>query len=128
MKNTYTWKTPKGANIEMTITVNHITSEIISADGIPVEVKCDKWQYVVDSCKVNGKETESKDLTKINNTDCIVIAYRGADRVAAALPSDISDAIYGEERQDRAEKEAATEKMMNQYEAHREMMRKVMGY
>ena len=46
--NTYTWKTPRGARIEATITVNHITSRTVSADGWPVEVKCNDWLYAVD--------------------------------------------------------------------------------
>lgn len=128
MKSTYAWTTPKGASIEMTITVEHITHKTIDADGFEVEVNCDEWMREINSCKVNGKETALKELAIINNTDCVVIARRGADRVAAALPSDIAGAIYGEERKDRAEKKAATKKMMDGYDAHREMMKKVMGY
>ena len=128
MKSTYAWTTPKGASIEMTITVEHITHKTIDADGFEVEVNCDEWMREINSCKVNGKETALKELAIINNTDCVVIARRGADRVAAALPSDIAEAIFGEERKDRAEKKAATKKMMDEYDAHREMMKKVMGY
>lgn len=128
MKNTYTWTTPNGAEVNMTITVSHITSKMVNVDGFDIEIDCDDWTREINSCKVNGKETVLKELTVINNTDCVVIARRGADRVAAALPEEISEAIFGEERRARAEKTAAADKVMADYDAHREMMRKVMGY
>lgn len=77
MTKTYNWTTPRGAAIQATISVEHITRETISADGWPVEVSCDRWQRTVDSMTVNGQPTELKELYTEGNTQCILIKYVG---------------------------------------------------
>ena len=62
MTKTYTWKTPRGAEIEA-IRVEHCTSRNTSADGWEMEVKCDEWFRLVEDTKVNGKATKMMELT-----------------------------------------------------------------
>lgn len=98
MTKTYTWTTPKGAKIEATITTEHITKKTVSADGWPIEIKCNDWVYTLDELKVNGKPTKMKMLSQYAGQDCIIIDKVGKDTVMAAIPADISEDIYGEER------------------------------
>lgn len=100
--NIYTWKTPRGARIEATITVDHITSKTLYNDGNPVEAKCNHWLYSVDALTANGKATALRELSSWGATPVIVIARRGKDKTMVAIPDDIADAIYGEERRWRA--------------------------
>lgn len=126
MTKTYNWTTPRGAAIQATISVEHITRETISADGCPVEVSCDRWQRTVDSMTVNGQPTELKELYTEGNKQCILIKCVGNDRLLVALPSDVEDDIYGEERRSNEAKAAIRAEEDAKYEAHREMMRKAM--
>ena len=96
--NTYNWTTARGAKVSATVTVEHITCKTVSADGFEVEVNCNEWFYQVDGMTVNGKPTELKELCIEGNKRCILIARHGKDRVLAALPADVEEAIYGEER------------------------------
>lgn len=68
---TYNWTTQRGAKIEMTITVEHITRETTSADGFEMKVSCDKWLRTIDDITVNGKNTNFKELYFENVTDCV---------------------------------------------------------
>lgn len=128
MKNTYTWTTPRGAKVEIIVNIEHITKDVINADGLPVEIDCDKWHRKIESCKVNGKNTALKELGQIGNTDCVIIDRRGDNRIAAEIPADIVDSIYGEERRANAEKIKKELELADKYEAHCEMMRKAMSY
>ena len=120
--NTYTWKTPRGARIEATITVNHITSRTVSADGWPVEVKCNDWLYAVDDLTVNGKPTALKELGSWGTTPVIVIARRGKDQTMVAIPDEVAEKVYGEERRWRAER---LERQLEIERAHDAAMEKV---
>lgn len=126
MTKTYNWTTPRGAKVEATITVEHITRKTISADGWPFEVKCDEWVRYIESMNVNGKPTALKELYYEYGTECILIARQGKDRILVALPQEVSDELYGEERTARAKK---IERMMafeEKIEQHRAMIRKAM--
>lgn len=128
MTATYTWKTPRGSEVSMTVTVHHITQETISSDGWPVDVKCDRWDRTVDHLTVNGKETDCKQLGMISGKQVVIIGYSGHTPICASLPSDVYDAIYGEESRAREAKLERELEFARKIEAHREMMRKVMGY
>lgn len=104
MTTAYNWTTPRGAKISATVTVEHITSEIISADGIPVEVSCNRWKRKIDSLMVNGNPTALREFDWYGGKNVIVIARRGKDRTMVAIPEAIENEIFGEERQDRAER------------------------
>ena len=60
----YTWTTPRGAKIEAVVTVEHITRELIDADGHKIVANCNDWVRRVDRMTVNGKTTEMKELWK----------------------------------------------------------------
>ena len=127
MKKSYKWMTPRGAKVEAVINVDHITTETVSADGFEVEVSCNKWSYSVDSITVNGKPTKRKEFWTESGKRCILIDMIGKDRLLVALPKEIEEDIYGEEREmgrkayERAVKiekklddeRKAVEKMMN---------------
>lgn len=98
MTSTYKWTTTRGAKIIATITAEHITRETISADGWTIEVDCDRWMYHVDSLTVNGRHTKLQELRFECNRDCILIDRIGKDKVLVALPEDVVEAVYGEER------------------------------
>lgn len=119
---TYNWTTQKGAKIEMTITVNHITKETTSADGWEMECSCNKWIRTIDEMKVNGKNTELKELWFENGTDCVLIETRGKDRVLIAIPSEVAEEIYGEERRAEEHGREVYRQYRNHYNAVRRMM------
>lgn len=125
---TFAWTTARGAKVELSVNVKHITTDTVNADGLAVEVKCDKWEREVTECRLNGKDTTLKELWSERGTACILIGRRGKDRILVALPKDVEEAIYGEERKAEKEKEARAKKVNSAYDAHREMMRKAMGY
>lgn len=127
MTKTYTWTTPKGAKVDMTVTVNHITRETINADGNRIEVACDRWERTVDACKVNGKDTAMKMLAYANGIRAIIIDRKGRQDIGAALPEDVIEGIYGEEAAANAAKLDAAIKAENEYEAHRAKVLKAMG-
>ena len=60
MTKTFSWKTARGADVEMNVTVEHVKTETINADGHKMEVACSKWIRKINSMKVNGKETNQK--------------------------------------------------------------------
>lgn len=128
MTKTYNWTTSKGAKISATITAEHITHHTIYADGWNVETKCSEYKYTVDAMTVNGKETVLKELWTEKGIRCILIARKGHDRVLVALPQNVIDDVYGEERAEVARRLAAAEKAEKEYNAHCEMMRKAMSY
>lgn len=127
MTKTYTWTTPKGANIEMTVTVNHITSEMVNADGNLIEVACDRWERTVDACRLNGKDTAMKELDYVNGKRAIIIARNGRQEICAELPEYAIKGIYGNEIAANAAKLDAAIKAEKAYEAHRTMVLKAMG-
>lgn len=125
---TFAWTTARGAKVELSVEVRHITTETVNADGVAVAVKCDKWEREVTECRLNGKDTALKELWNERGTRCILIGRRGKDRILVALPKDVEEAIYGEERKAAKEKEVRRAEVEKAYQAHREMMRKAMGY
>jgi hypothetical protein len=111
MKKAFAWTTPKGAKIEATITVEHITRKIVDADGDKVEVSCDEWFRNVEAITVNGKETEMRNLWQKDGRQIIVIGKRGNDYLMVVVPSDVEEYLYsGEREQQRQERIAALEK------------------
>lgn len=112
--------------MELTVDVKHITTETVNADGFDMDVKCDKWQRNITECRVNGKDTARKELCYERGMSCVLVGYQGKNRILIALPKDVEEAIYGEERKAAKEKEARRAEVEKAYQAHREMMRKAM--
>lgn len=134
MTKTYNWTTAHGSKVEMNITVEHVTSETAYADGMNIEVKCDRWTRLINTMLVNGKETAQKELgvyiegRQNKETKIVRIGRKGKDYLMVAIPEEIADEIYGEEAKadkEKWEKARATEKA---YDDHRAMMKKAMGY
>lgn len=128
MTKSFAWTTPRGAKVEMMVNVKHVTSEVISADGFPVECACDRWEREIVSCKVNGRGTALRILGIVCGKESVIIDRRGSQDIAAALPQNVIDAIYGEERTAKMAKLDAEIAVEKKYEEHRAMMRKAMGY
>lgn len=128
MTKTYQWTTARGAKIEATITVEHITRETVYADGWNIEVDCSKYTYSVDALTVNGKQTALRQMWYERGTRCILIDRKGKDRVLVAIPAEIASEIYAEETAERKEQMEAAQKAEAAYNAHCEMMRKAMSY
>lgn len=102
MKKTLTWITPKGAKIELTVDIKHVTETETCADGDVVKVGCDYWIRTVESCKLNGAETPMKQLDDFHNR--LIVNRVGRQEIGAELPADVIEELFGEER--RAEREA----------------------
>ncbi len=122
----FAWTTQKGAKIEVTFVVEHITRETISADGWPVEVDCDKWRRECTAMSVNGKPQAMHEYDYIHNR--VDIAHKGNTRLGAELPAHVVEAICGEERRARDAKLDRELAAAAKYDAHCAMMRKAMGY
>lgn len=128
MTKTFKWETPKGAKMEMTVSIERVTSEVINADGHEIECSCDRWERRVESCKINGTDTGRKELGIVCGVRAVLIGRSGKQDIAAALPADVVDAIYGDEARANEEKLERAIALEKKVEAEREMMRKVMGY
>lgn len=124
----FAWTTQKGAKIDITFVVEHITRETISADGWPVEVDCDKWRRECTAMSVNGKPQAMREISKWGGKDTVVIGYQGRNPMGVMLPADVVEAVFGEERRARAEKLDRELAAAAKYDAHCAMMRKAMGY
>lgn len=114
----YTWTTPRGAKIETVVTVEHITRELVDADGYKIVANCNDWVRRVDRMTVNGKTTEMKELWNEKGQSCIMIGKRGRDRILVVLPDDVDVSIYGAQREEikqAAAKAFAAEKMYNDH-------------
>ena len=125
MKKTFTWTTPRGAKIEATFTVEHCTKKTVYADGWNMEVACDEWQRYIDSLTVNGKATEQKDLWwGPNNEPIIIIGKRGKDTLMVAIPSDVDEYLFAEEREakEKAQREAEIKRLKAQKDAAEKQM------
>ena len=130
MTNTYTWTTPRGAKVEATITVNHITTEHRDLDGIGYEAKCNYWRRTVDTMTINGQPTKMKELGYYAGK-CVISVdriKRGKvyDTVMVAVPADVEESIYSEERAYIARKNAANEKAEAEYQKNRRSVLKAM--
>lgn len=126
MTKTYTWKTPRGAQIEATIRVEHETTAKTSADGWEMEVKCDSWFRIVEDMKVNGRATKMMELTKYGDQDCIMIDKAGKDKVLVAIPADVVEDLFGEERRTEKAIDEANDRLEEKMEAHRKAVYNMM--
>lgn len=127
MTKTYHWTTPRGAKIAATITSEHVTHDIVDADGYKIEVKCDRWDYRVDDITVNGKPTELKRLWIEDGKRCILIGMRGKDRILVALPADVEQDVYGEEKAHAKARTLYNAKLQDDMDAHRAAVEKMMN-
>ena len=127
MTKTYSWTTPRGAKISATITVEHITTKVVDADGFKVETKCSEWRRSVDSMTVNGKAAKLHELYTERGTRCILIDRIGKDRVLVALPADVVNAVYGEEIAENKLRLERADRVEKSVSAHREAVYKMMN-
>ena len=127
MEKTFAWTTARGTKISATITVEHVTRDTINSDGFKVEVDCNKWFRQVDAMTVNGKPTELKELWDEAGKQCILIARKGKDRVLVALPADVENAIYGEEREYNRKRMKYNLDLEKKMDAERERILKAMN-
>ena len=127
MTKTYSWTTPRGAKISATITVEHITTKVVDADGFKVETKCSEWRRSVDSMTVNGKAAKLHELYTERGTRCILIDRIGKDRVLVALPADVMNAVYGEEIAENKLRLERADRVEKSVSAHREAVYKMMN-
>lgn len=123
----FAWTTQKGAKIEMTVTVEHVTRETIDSDGWKCEVNCDKWFRECTAMTINGKPQAMHKLSYFGNKDTVVIGYQGRNPMGATLPADVVEAIYGEERRARAAKLERELAAAARYEAHYKKVVKAMS-
>lgn len=126
MKMNFEWTTPKGAKIAATFAVNHITSETVNADGHKIEVKANRWEREVVSLTVNGKATEMHHLTYYSGTSAIQIGKVGKSPVLVAIPADVVDALYNDQRKADMAELAQAEKTEREYDAHYNAVLKMM--
>ena len=123
MKNIF--KTQRGSTVELV--TEHITSEIINADGHEVSVKCDKIE--ITELKINGKK-EIATLTeyqghKVLNYGCQTIKGK-KHQMLVLIPTDVYDKVWGEYDKrisDRIKTEIEAE---NKYQAHHNAVKKMM--
>lgn len=106
MLKEYNFTTPRGANIELLIKVEHITTETVNLDGHEVETTCSKYRYNVADIKVNGQKFDGEfhDLAKN-----IRIGYQGDQPILVALPEEVKSDMQKEEA---AETRKRVEKMI----------------
>lgn len=121
----FAWTTQKGAKIELTVTVEHITRETVNADGWKTEVACDKWRRECTGMTVNGKAQSMHRLDDIRER--VVVGRQGRNEIGVTLPADVSEAIYGEERRARAAKLERELAAAARYEARYNKVRKAMS-
>ena len=123
---TYTWKTPRGAEIVLDIDVERIYEKTVWADGHEIKVPCSEWRYCVNALTVNGKKTGIADLEMYRGERCIYIGSKGATRLYVAFPDSIKKSIFAEEddyKKEKLEREAAA---CAAYESHVASVRKMM--
>lgn len=127
MEKTYKWTTAKGAEVEMTIVVEHITKETVFSDGWHGEIKCNRWHREIIDMKLNGNPTKLKQLWNEKGMECVLIGKVGIDRLLVVLPDEIKEEIYGEENREFKEKMERSLKIEKEYWAERKMVEDAMN-
>lgn len=127
MDKTYKWTTAKGAEVEMTIVVEHITKETVFSDGWHGEIKCNHWYREITLMRVNGKQTKLKQLWNEKGMECVLIERIGKDRVLVLLPKEVEEEIYGEERRDIEERTRRSIALEKEYWAERKKVEDAMN-
>lgn len=125
MTKTYNFKTQRGATINLTIKIDHITTETINLDGHTTEVKADEYRYSIATIKANGKALKGE-FNNYQNTE-IKVGMQGNQPILVAIPEEIRKDFMAEEmakNQQMADKIAAADQ---KYGEHREMMKRAMS-
>lgn len=125
--NDFEWVTPKGAKIEATIVVEHITREIIDSDGFKIVGNCDEWRRNVENFAINGSETDLKELWNEHGIRCILYGRHGRDRLLVALPKNVEEAVYGEETEALKHQLAAAAESEKAYNDHYNMVMRALN-
>ena len=118
----YTWKTEHGADIILDIEKKIITEERIY-DGYETVVPCHKYSYTINSLLVNGVEMKAGAYKQEigrwpENIHYAFCVRAGKQKAYVAIPDEIEESIYGEERaynMEKFKKELAVEE---EYEKH----------
>lgn len=124
MKKHFEWTTPKGANVELTVDIEHITKRSTSADGDVVEIDCDEWIRTVETFKLNGIEQPMKKLD--SNRNAVIGNQTKRNIIGVLLPDDIIEEIFGEERRARKERLDRELAAAAEREAHAAKVRRMM--
>jgi hypothetical protein len=122
MVKKYSYKTPRGATVDLSIKINHITKETVDLDGHKVEVEADTYTYSVQSITVNGQKYNGQ----FYGND-IKVGMQGNQPILVAIPPRVQEDYKAEENEKtskKIEKMIATEKKYNE---HREMMKRAMS-
>ena len=125
MTKNYNFKTQRGATINLTIKIDHITTETINLDGHTTEVKADEYRYSITTIKANGN-TLKGEFHNYQNTE-IKVGMQGNQPILVAIPEDVRKDFMAEEI---AKNKQRIEKMMaadRKYGEHREMMKRAMS-
>jgi len=125
MKREITW-TLLSTGKEAKVTVELITNETIWADGDTVTVKCCEMGITaeVEGIGCVGTGRPEKAQTAAARIGRVGITKENLDRINAAI-EEIEATPEWQEKEAQAQR---AEKEGREYEAHREKMRKVMGY
>lgn len=123
----YSWTTPRGAKVEATFTVKHITSHTIWSDGWEIETDCNEWHYQCGAITLNEKQTKYHEWYSEKGIPCVLIDRIGKDRILVAIPDKIYQELTAEEREYNRIKSERIEKTMEAYESHRRSVEKMMN-
>ena len=113
---TYKWTTEKGAKVEIEVSKNTRTED--RGYGITKEYT----ETTVDSATVNGNKVT---VTGLNGQNMIGIKING-NRAGINIPSEIKEAIWGEENKVAKAKLEKQMKQEAEYQAHCDKMKKAM--
>lgn len=123
----YSWTTPRGAEVEATFTVEHITTKTIWSDGFEIETNCNEWRYRCDALTANGKQTKYREWHNEKGIPCVLVDRMGKDRMLIAIPDKIYQELTAEEREYNRIKSERIDKTMESYESHRRSVEKMMN-
>ena len=123
----YSWTTPRGAKVEATFTVEHITTKTTWSDGWEIETDCNEWRYRCDAITVNGKQTKYREWHSEKGIPCVLFDRIGKDRMLVAIPDKIYQELTEEEREYNSIKSERIDKLLEKYESHRKTVEKMMN-
>lgn len=126
MEKKFSWVTPKGAKIDATFWVEHITRKTVDADGWKCEVDADEWFRECTAMTINGKPQAMHNLDNIHKR--VVVGRQGRQEIGAVLPADVLEGLYGDERRAAEAKLKCELAAEAAYNAHYERVRKAMSY
>lgn len=127
-KKSYSFKTQKGADINITIGIEHTTTETHNFDGVEITKACNFWFYTVEALTINGVEHKGY---KYNAAWHVQFGQQGKQPLLVALPQNVIDDIMSAEREYYttviSPKNVAAAKVEADYQAHVNAVKKAMA-